>query len=104
MEHERVESDSVMLKCKCGFTCGILRALDRHIKNATALDDGEFNKTDFEEFVKLHRKTIESFIIIWQNLSDKIDYKETPILELEADFQSEEMPLLAMVIEKRRKN
>lgn len=67
-------------------------------------NDGEFNKTDFDEFVKLHRKTIESFIIIWQNLSDKIDYNEKPILGLGIDFQPEEMPLLTKVIEKRSKN
>jgi hypothetical protein len=67
-------------------------------------NDGEFDQNNFDEFVKLHRKAIESFIIIWQNLSDKIDYNESPILELGVDFQSEEMPLLTKVIEKRGKN
>ena len=67
-------------------------------------NDGEFDETDFDGFVKLHRKVIESFIIIWQNLSDKIDYNESPILELGVDFQSKEMPLLTKVIEKRSKN
>ena len=36
-----------------------------------ANNEGKFDDESFQDFIKLHRKTIESFIIIWQNLSDK---------------------------------
>jgi len=35
MEHEQAEKSCGMFKCKCGFTCGVLSALDRHITKAT---------------------------------------------------------------------
>ena len=75
-----------------------------NILTVLANNDGKFDLDSYLQFVNLHRKTIESFIIIWQNLSDKIDPKESPIVEIGVDFLPDEMPLLAKLIESRSKN
>ena len=60
--------------------------------------DGEFSKERFDYFVNLYSKTVESFIIVWQNLSDKIDHESKPIVQLGPDFEETDMPLLAKLI------
>ena len=63
-----------------------------------ANNEGKFDDESFQDFIKLHRKAIESFIIIWQNLSDKIEHNELPIIEPGVEFQPEEMPMFAELI------
>jgi hypothetical protein len=63
--------------------------------------DGEFDPERFEYYVDLHRKLIESIIIIWQNLSDKIERLDEPLVKINIDFSTDDMPLLAKLIETR---
>jgi len=64
-------------------------------------NDGIFDSERFEYYVNLHRKVIESIIIIWQNLSDKIEKLDEPLVSPNTDFSPENMPMLAKLIQKR---
>jgi hypothetical protein len=63
--------------------------------------DGGFDSESFEYYVILHRKVIESIIIIWQNLSDKIERLDEPLVRPGTDFSPEYMPMLAKLIQQR---
>jgi len=57
-----------------------------------------FEKEKFEEYARIYQKSAEAILILWQNLLDRTDGYEKPLLVPGDDFEEEDLPQLAKLI------